>query len=289
MISPYVRRFRLSAELRALRAEHGNITQAQLAKLVGKHRIDITRLEGDHKFDQAVVVAILNALDVEADRWTRILTIAAEASQEGWWAGMKHMGDRQVLYANLEAGAASIRAYEQTFMPGLLQIPEYLQARAAAVAAIEPQTTATVDGMLAGRVARQRMVRRPGGPSLEVIVDEFAIRRPAVPPGVMRKQLQHMAALMEGGEQNVSLRVLPVHARIKDFMVPRCSYSIYTYPDPGDPRLLAIDTVTRDLTFTDEAHVSPYEKLFDNLREVAWSPAESAKLLTAVAAELPDD
>jgi len=33
--------------------------------------------------------------------------------------------------------------------------------------------------------------------------------------------------------------------------VPRCTFSIYTYPDPGDPDVVAIDTVTSDLILTD--------------------------------------
>ncbi len=42
---------------------------------------------------------------------------------------MKHIGDRQAVYANLEAGAVTIRAYELTFIPGLVQIPEFVRAR----------------------------------------------------------------------------------------------------------------------------------------------------------------
>jgi Domain of unknown function (DUF5753) len=55
------------------------------------------------------------------------------------------MGDRQALYANLEAGAATIREYQQTFLPGLLQIPEFVRARCDADATIE-QVSISADG-----------------------------------------------------------------------------------------------------------------------------------------------
>lgn len=49
-------------------------------------------------------------------------TIAREAGEKGRWESTRGMGERPALYANLEAGAAQIREYQQTFLPGLLQI-----------------------------------------------------------------------------------------------------------------------------------------------------------------------
>jgi transcriptional regulator with XRE-family HTH domain len=223
MISPYVRRLRLADEIRSLRQDAG-LTQEQLGRGIGKSRADISRLESGHTVDLADVISILEALGVDGDRWTQIMTIAREASETGWWESNKGMGDRQALYANLEAGAASIRAYEQTFIPGLLQIPEFVRARVDASATLEP-LAGTVRGMLAGRVGRQRMLRRPGGPTLEVIVDEVAVYRLAAPMDVVKKQLYHLASAVNG-DSKVTLRVLPVHARIAGFTVPRSAYSI---------------------------------------------------------------
>src|SRR6202453_5241190 len=162
MISPYVRRLRLGAEVRALRAEAG-LTADQLGKRIGRSRADISRLENGHVIDQADVMKILDELGVDGDRWTQIMTIAREASEEGWWKSQRTMGDRQALYANLEAGAATIREYGQTFVPGLLQIPEFVRARITAGVALDP-VSGTADGVLAGRSGRQRMLRRPHGP-----------------------------------------------------------------------------------------------------------------------------
>ena len=40
------------------------------------------------------------------------MTIAREAGEKGWWESYKTMGDRQAMYANLEAGAVAIREYQ---------------------------------------------------------------------------------------------------------------------------------------------------------------------------------
>jgi transcriptional regulator with XRE-family HTH domain len=285
MISPYVRRLRLGAEVRALRAEAG-LTADQLGKRIGRSRADISRLENGHVVDQADVISILDVLGVGGDRWTQVVTIAREAGEKGWWESHKAMGERQAVYANLEAGAASIREYQQTFIPGLLQTPEFVRARTAAAATLEPMA-GTVDGVLAGRAGRQRMLRRPGGPTYEVIVDEVAVYRLTASPELVKKQLYHLAAVVNG-DPKVTLRILPVRAVVEDFTVPRCTFSIYTYPDPRDPDVVAIDTVTSDLILTEPDQVAPYEKLYQRLRDAALPPADSLDLLTKAAAELPD-
>jgi transcriptional regulator with XRE-family HTH domain len=285
MISPHVRKLRLAAEMRQLRAESG-LTADRLARRIGQSRVVISRLENGHAVDQANVIKILDALGVDGDRWTEIVTIAREAGEKGWWESHKTMGDRQALLANLEAGAATIRSYEQTFVPGLLQIPEFVHARAVATATLEP-VSGTEAGILDGRAGRQRMLRRPGGPTLEVIMDELAVQRLAAPSDVVKKQLYHMATTVNA-EQMITLRVLPVHARIKDYTVPRCTFSVYTYPDPGDPDVVAIDTVTSDLLLTDPDQVMPYDRLYEQLWEAALPPAESLDLLTRAAAGLSE-
>ena len=285
MISPYVRRLRLGAEVRALRAE-ADLTADQLGKRIGRSRADISRLENGHVVDQADVISILDVLGVDGDRWTQVVTIAREAGEKGWWESHKAMGDRQAIYANLEAGAASIREYQQTFIPGLLQTPEFVRARTAAAATLEPMA-GTVEGVLAGRAGRQRMLRRPGGPTYEVIVDEVAVSRLTAPPEVVKKQLYHLATTVNS-DPKATLRILPVRAVVEDFTVPRCTFSIYTYPDPGDPDVVAIDTVTSDLILTEPDQVTPYEKLYERLRDAALPPTGSLDLLTKAAAELPD-
>ncbi len=286
MISPHVRRLRLAAELRALRAAAG-LTHEQLAKRIGESRAQISRLENGHVVDQADVMKILDALGVDGERWTKIMTIAREAGEKGWWESTRGMGERQALSADLEAGATTIREYHQTFMPGLLQIPDYARARTDATTELEPSAF-TVAGVLAGRAGRQRMLRRPGAPTYEVILDEVAVRRLTAPPDLVKKQLYHLTTVCNNSEPTVTLRVLPVDARIAGYAVPRSAFSIYSYPDPDDPTVVAVDTVTSDLILAERADVVPYQELYSRLRDAALSAAHSLALLTKAAGELPN-
>jgi transcriptional regulator with XRE-family HTH domain len=284
MSSPYVRRLRLGREIRALRAER-NMTQARMARLAGMTRNNVSKLENGQAADLAEVLNILDALGVEGAQWTALSAIAQSAVVPGWWDSVKHIGERQALSANPESGAATIRQYQQTYLPGLLQLPEYVRSIHQAASALE--SAGPVDGFLAGRLGRQRHLRHPGGPSLEVIVDEIAILRRVAPDGVVKAQLRHLAQVAKGGQPNVTLRVLRTDAQVRDFAVPRTAYSIYEYADPGDPTVVVIDNATDDVILSEEAKVAPYEGFYERIREAALSTEESGSLIMKEADMLP--
>jgi transcriptional regulator with XRE-family HTH domain len=285
MISPYVRRLRLATELKHLR-ERAGLTHEQLAKKTSLSRAQISRLENTHVVDQADIMAILEVLEVTGEEWTRVITIAREAAEQGWWASNKAMGVRQALYADLEAGATTIREYQATFIPGLLQTPEFTKARTeidsrAGLVSFKP------DKAVEARAGRQRMLRRPGGPTYEVLLDEVAIRRRAVPAELVKQQLYHLSATVNR-EPQITLRVLPIDAQPEAYEVPRSAFSLYTFADPDDPTIVLVDTVTSDLTLTEPADAQRYETLYRRLRGAALDEDESLEFLIKAARELPD-
>ncbi|MGH3874745.1 MAG: helix-turn-helix domain-containing protein [Pseudonocardiaceae bacterium] len=287
MISPYVRRQRLAVELRVLREASG-LTHADLAKRIGQSRMKITRLENGHviRDSQATVMRIIDELGVDGGRWTAIMAVARDASERGWWASFgQEMGARQALYADLEAGAVSITEF-QPFIPGLLQTPEFAYQRQVAEAEIGPVTFQS-ERAVEARQTRQRMLRRPDGPSYEVVLDEIALRRLSAPPEVVASQMQHLVACVR--EPKITVRVLPVDAAIDGYVTPRSAFSVYAYFDSRDPRVVAVDTVTTDVVLTsliEEVQVTRYTNLYERLRRASLTPRKSAELLKRVAAEL---
>lgn len=283
MISPFVRRRRLARELIRLREEHG-YSSARLATDIGVARQRISRLENGHVSpDLDEIMRILQLFGVTESRWNQLMTIARDAQERGWWAKFAdEMGSRQALYANLEAGASEICEYHLVFLPGLLQIPTYTEARA-------HMDRPSSDGYdpahaLEARAARQRMLERPGGPTYEVVIDEVAIRRLAAPPSIVAGQLDHL--VHEGHHrQALTVHVLPLTAKIPDHAVPRSAFYTYRYPDPGDPIVVAVDTVTDDLVLTEEAGVNRYLDLYRKIRSAALAPPDSLDFLAAVAEE----
>jgi transcriptional regulator with XRE-family HTH domain len=281
LISPYVRRLRLGRELTQLRKRAG-LTHAKLAARTGLSQSKISRLEsGPYRPDQGDVIRVLDGLDVpENGERHRILTIAQEAAGRGWWESIP-MDARQALYAALEAGAVAIREYQDTVIPGLLQTPQYTKAIAANDDLSFGADTSAPDVATRARAERQRMLRLNGA-TYEVIVDEVVIRRLSVPPNVHIAELRHLAA----NSGRASVRILPVDARIDAYTVPRSPFSLYSFGDPKDPRVAAVDTVTSDLILVDEGEVERYEHLYCRLRKAALSPQDSAYLLAKAADEM---
>jgi hypothetical protein len=191
------------------------------------------------------------------------------------------------MFANLEAGATTTRDYQQVFMPGLPQTPEPARARTD-TAVLEPLANGTPDGIVAGRMMRQRVFRRPGGPEYEAIVDELAIRRLAAPAAVVRQTHYHMATLVNDNPE-ITLRVLPVDARAEGYATPPASFSIYALADSADPSVVAIVTITAELFLTEPAEVASYGELSDRLRKKALPQEESLDLMIEAAAMLADE
>jgi transcriptional regulator with XRE-family HTH domain len=288
MISPYVRRRRFAIEIIRLREEYGWSAE-RLAKTIGVARQRISRLENGHiRPDLDETMKILEVFEVGERRWTKIMAIAREAQERGWWESYaEEMGTRQSLYANLEAGARTIREYQQSFVPGLLQTPEFVHARLDVDRAAGPLTF-DPDRAVEARARRQRVLMRPGGPDYEVVIDEVVLRRLPVPASVMHEQLHHLVSMMDGRD-SISIRILPVDARIGGYRMPRSAFSLYTYPDPEDPMIVAVDTITSDHVLTDQDAVHPYVELYDRLRDAALPPGSSRDLLATVADRLASE
>lgn len=286
MISPYVRRLRLGQELKTLRTAAG-ITHEKLAAQVTPSRQQISRLElGQAAPDLNDIMQILEVLGVEGERWTEIMMIAREAAERGWWeSGSRAMGERQALFADLEAGATTIREYQQVLISGLLQTEGFSRTRMEAYP-WPPTAGVTLEGVLNGRTGRQRMLRRSGGPTYEAILDELAVRRESAPPQVLRDQLMQVANASLASER-ITIRVLPVDAKIDGYRLPTSSFSLYTYADPGDPVVVGVESVTTDLVLTDPAQAERYTGMYDALRSAALSVEDSREFLTQAAQALP--
>ncbi|WP_165950200.1 helix-turn-helix transcriptional regulator [Actinomadura sp. GC306] len=285
MTSPFVRRQRLATELRTLREQRG-ITADELAKAIFRSRTTISKLENARcRPDVGDVSNILNALNTPREHTQKIIEIALEANARGWWDSYGDaMGARQRMYANIESGAATIREYHQTALPGLLQCLEYHWALIDLDKVEGSRINYVPEKSVEARQRRQENVFRPGGPSVEVIIDEFVLKRLAVPKHVMVTQLRHMVQLVTR-EPRFTILVLPLEARVPPGRLPASSYTIYTFPDTNDPCLVVTET-SNCLVHTTPDEVAGYERLHDRLRQATLPALESLALLTDTADRL---
>jgi DNA-binding XRE family transcriptional regulator len=283
--SPYVRRRWLGREIRRLRDEHGQLAEP-LARAVGFPRQQLSALENGHLGpDIDLVSAICDYLDVDTTRREMIMDAASDGWAVGWWAAdADRMGVRQATYADLESGTSSIVEYALALVPGLLQTPAFADARNRSGTAHHPAGFDPA-AAVAARANRQRLLLAEGGPSYEVILDEFAIRRSAADLPIVADQLRHIVALAVE-RSTITVRLLPIDASIKGHSAPRSAFSIYHYRDAVRSVAVAVDTLTKDLVHTEPGEVEPYLDLYSRLNAAALEPGPSIDVLAATAQQL---
>lgn len=181
----------------------------------------------------------------------------------------------------LEIAAASIRQYAGLLVPGLLQVSDYAVAVLRAIRLdLKPQPE-EIERRVELRMARQSILTQDDPPAVWMVLDEAALRRPVGGRKVMRQQLQHLAEM--GSVRNVTLQVLPYTAGEHPGLDG--GFSIIGFPERADPDVVYIET-TSDLYLEEADAIDRYTLLFDHIRAVGLSPAESTEFLASVAREL---
>lgn len=156
---------------------------------LGFPRQQLSALENGHRGpDLDPVDGICHYLQVGPKR--REAIIAADGWAAGWWEpDAEKMGHRQARYADLESGTRSISEYALALIPGLLQTPEFAEARTRADPARQPETFDPATSVIA-RTRRQQLLLATGGPVYDLELDEIAVRRCAAEPPIVAGQLR---------------------------------------------------------------------------------------------------
>jgi transcriptional regulator with XRE-family HTH domain len=288
MTSPFIRRRRLGVKLRKLR-ESRDMTIEDMAKVVLYSKSKICKIEnGQLRIDLYQLLNWLDTLEVTGRQRDDIVQLAREAAEKGWWDTFGNsMGPRQRLAADLEWGAETIHDYNQTGIPTLMQIQEFIRALSELDHAVG-RVSYSPERMMEARLLRQKRLLSENGPIYETVIDEVVIHRLAVPRTVMSAQLRHLVKLVTG-HARITVRVLPCTAPIPGGLLPQSSFVLYTFPDKADPPMAVVDLITTDLLHTERREVTRYTGIYDRLRKAALSPVQSLSFLSEVANRLDDE
>ncbi|WP_199834993.1 DUF5753 domain-containing protein [Streptomyces sp. NRRL WC-3618] len=119
---------------------------------------------------------------------------------QSWWSEYNDVISQPFSqYLGYESAATLIRSYHPSLVPGQLQITDYITALWE-VSEPTPRARRLIDM----RLARQERVFQDGGPKVEMILDESALRRQIGGPGVMRRQLAHLKQLASGDQREAT-------------------------------------------------------------------------------------
>jgi len=279
--SPLFRRRRLGEELRELREGKGFKLQ-QLAGELGWSHTKLSRLENAKvRPDVADVMDLLEALGAAPEQERRLITLARQANQRGWWRAFADMPQRQAGYAELESGTVAIREYSLTFVPGLLQTAGYIQTRFTDRDAVRDFDVETA---VAGRLERQRILGQGAPVRYDVILDEAVLRRQTAPDDIWYHQISHLVTVAK--QENVTVRVLRFDASVEYSSAALNSFAIYQLDDAEDEVRVSVETETSDIQLGDAEDVARYTVMWQRLERATMTTDQSASFLVELAATI---
>ena len=210
-----------------------------------------------------------------------LIQLTREARQPGWWHSFRDvLPNPYEVYIGLEAGAASLRNFEPSVVPGLLQTADYAREtfRNGPIE-LDPDG---VERLVEVRLARQMILTRNDRPRLWTVIDEAVIRRVVGGTEVMRGQLRHLADSAQQGK--TTIQVVPYRAGAHAGTTG--PFVILDFEEPADPAMVYVETLAGDIYLEERSDVNRYTLAFDRLLAASLHPDDSVQLIEQAASTL---
>lgn len=189
-----------------------------------------------------------------------MIQLARDARERGWWTRYNDVFRNE--YPGFETAASAVKTYQNVFLPGLLQVEEYI-AEVTRAAGIEDP--AEIKRHVAARLERQRILfREEGAARLHAVIDENAIVR-IKDPAIRDPQLRHLAAMAE--RPGVDIQILPTGAGL--YPGAGEAFTYLSFADPGERDIVFLETVVDDRFLEEKDELRRYMVRFNRLCEVS--------------------
>lgn len=279
---PTVRRILLGVCLRRLR-ETAGIAREAAGNAIRASDSKISRMElGRTSFKERDIADLLTLYGVTDDEERRsLLRQARESNTRAWWHRYGDMIPAWThAYLDLEEAASSVRTYEPCQIPDVLQTEEYARTiLSVGNGARVPQEE--IEDRITVRLLRRRLFARSAGRELTAVMDEAALRRFVGGAGLIRRQVEHLAALSESA---VDLRILPLgRTAISTVGQP---FTVLRFEERDLPDVVFIELLATALYLDKPADAGAYERAWGRLVAEALPPDLSRTLLAGLVAEL---
>jgi len=283
VLSVHEARQALGQRLRELRRQAG-LTGRQVAESLSWPASKISKLENGRQ----------TPTDDDIRAWAGITRAAGEAEsllaalhtlevQHAEWQRQLKTGLRphQDEIAALDARTRLFRAFEPTFIPGLLQTPEYARARFTQSIAVF-KVRNDIDEAVRTRVRRQEVLYQPGK-RFHFVLTEAALRYRLCPPEVMLGQLDRL----------VTFAALPnVRLGIIGFGTPYVVAPTHGFWLLDSDRVM-VETFSAELNLAQPQEIELYGGIFEQMAAVASYGRAARAIVTRViddlAPEAPED
>ncbi|MEU7242656.1 helix-turn-helix domain-containing protein [Streptomyces sparsogenes] len=219
--------------------------------------------------DPSVVGGLLELARVDRER----------RKAKGGWSDFPELGEMQE-YVALESVATSVRTWQLSLVPGLLQIPDY--ARALALGNSTEGHPDKGERFVAARVARQRRLFEEPVLTLWAVIHEGALRHHVGGRDVMRAQLAHLDHVAD--QPHITVQVLPFTAGAHLGM--NGAFNVISFTEPGAMDVVYTETAFGELWVEGGEEAAQHQNLFERISQKALTELESRTFINGLREEM---
>jgi hypothetical protein len=276
---PTVRIKLVGDELRRYRVAAG-FKLVEAAKRVGIHHTKLSRMEtGQYHQPCDEVAGLLAIYGVRGEERKHLLELSRTADQMGLWhRNSAPIAKRIAALRILEAQASRLITFECEIIPGLLQTVPYAQAIMRNVGLVNGEEL--IGELVAARIARQAILRKPRAPHLCAIIAENALHNLVGDKEIMREQLIYLTEAAR--RENINLRVIPRSAGNH----PGLDGPFLRLQFRDRPAVIVLGNRTSNLFLEDDEDRQVYNVVVVELLSVALDEERSVALLYDLADRL---
>jgi transcriptional regulator with XRE-family HTH domain len=216
---------------------------------------------------------LCNLYGVDDAERSRLMTLAREAKQQGWWAKFDDLAIESLIGLEIEAKKAT--SYESSVIPWAFQTEEY--ARAVIKGFLPHIEDRILEERVIARMTRQELLRNPTPPYLWFLIDEAALRRVVGGNRVMRDQ---MAKIIDvSASPNVTMQVVPFEAGAHPGLDN--TFTLLEFDRAALPPVVFVENLAGTFYLERDVEIQRYQEVLGHLKACALSPTSSVKSVEA--------
>jgi transcriptional regulator with XRE-family HTH domain len=276
---PTLPRLFLGQALKRLRDESG-LKLDDVAASIGKDRSRLAKLfDGKGMLTIEELTTLLDFLGATAKQKRELLNLGVEARKRATKRPYTDLlpGAYERL-ADLESMATEIWAYEHSIIPGLLQIPEYIEAQMMAADGIYWQSSwEERRNRITFRLERQKLIMEAEpAKTLRIIATDDALRTPIGGSEVFRRQLEHILRLID---ERPNLTVQVISATEPQNPAPAGDLILLHFGELLRPVAFLPVIYGPSTYFNEHEDTGVLMRVFGRLEGLAMSPEDSRKVV----------
>jgi len=272
------RKAALGRYMRALRERCDPVRKPEeIAAEIRTARSTITRMESGYTAPgfllMSTLLAIYGASDDERREAVQLWEDAKQSSARLSFEPADRPAEVRTFY-RAEAEATKVINLAPQTIPGLFQIPDYVRAVSGSVPLMTDKPL-DAEAEVKARLGRQKRLTDPDPVHVHALIDVSALMREVGGPSVRRAQLEHLLALMR--LPHVTIQAIPHSAGAYGAMSG--AITLLQFPDPEDPAAVYLQYPGGGTWVEDQATVARFERMIDQVADLALSPKDTAKLI----------